>query len=127
MGLFSQFWVPLSDVPRAGHEAVNAWRRGEAIFNFKPSCSRARPRPTIVLFAARRQIDTECCACGDMECGFDATDQRAAIRRQQSHRELRLVRGRGYASKTAASIRRRLDLRDIGPEIRRSDHENRTG
>jgi hypothetical protein len=31
MGLFSQFWVPLSDVPRAGHEAVNAWRRGEAI------------------------------------------------------------------------------------------------
>jgi len=31
MGLFSQFLGPLSDVPRAGHEAVNAWRRGEAI------------------------------------------------------------------------------------------------
>src|ERR1700704_3120505 len=31
MGLFSQFWVSLSDVPRGGHEAVNAWRRGEAI------------------------------------------------------------------------------------------------
>jgi hypothetical protein len=31
MGLVSQFLGPLSDVPRAGHEAVNAWRRGEAI------------------------------------------------------------------------------------------------
>jgi hypothetical protein len=31
MGLFSQFWVPLGDVPRAGHEAVDAWRRGDAI------------------------------------------------------------------------------------------------
>jgi hypothetical protein len=31
MGLFSQFWVPLSDPPRPGHGAVNASRRSEAI------------------------------------------------------------------------------------------------
>jgi hypothetical protein len=30
MGLFSQFWVWLSDAPHSGHEAVNALRCGEA-------------------------------------------------------------------------------------------------
>jgi hypothetical protein len=31
MGLFSQFWVPLGDALRPGHEAVNASRPAEAI------------------------------------------------------------------------------------------------
>src|SRR5882672_2333513 len=95
--------------------------------NLISSRSRARVHPVVCSFAPQRQIDAKCCACGDMECGFDTTDQRAAIRRQQSHGEPRMVRGRRYASKTSASVRRRLDLRDIGQSISRSDRENRTG
>ena len=43
-----------------------------------------------------------------MECSFDTTDQRTAIGRQQSHREPRMVRRRGYAGKTSAGVGRRL-------------------
>src|SRR5712672_603931 len=82
---------------------------------------------SFVSFAPRRQTDAKRSAYGDVEYRFNATDQRAAIRRQQSHGEPRLVRGRGYASKTSASVRRRLDLRDIGQSIGCCDHENRTG
>src|SRR6266481_8712128 len=82
---------------------------------------------SFVSFAPRRQIDAKRRACGDMEYRFNATNQGAAIRRQQSHGEPRLVRGRGYPSETSASVCRRLDLRDIAQSIGCCDHENRTG
>jgi hypothetical protein len=43
MGLFSQFWVRLSDPPVRGHGAVNASRRVPKMFGIANCCSKAGP------------------------------------------------------------------------------------
>ena len=62
-----------------------------------------------------------------MKCSLDAADQRAAVRRQQSHGEPRSIRSRRGTCKTSATVCRRLDVSDISQSIGWRNHENRTG
>src|SRR5258707_11282060 len=73
------------------------------------------------LFAAAREVDAERCSPSDMKRSLDAACERAAIRRQQPHRESRPIwRGAG-AGKTSAAISRGFDLRDLRKAIRWRD------